>query len=198
MSVDLTRDSSNAKDITDLSFFNVSSRFIRHEYTDNGVLPIPSSTDVNGSDVNISNLDKFDIYPNIWIYTDSLAKSMYSTVMTDLGQSGLPNILLDEVALQHYTINFTGLRNPVVNLYVGPALDSFSTLKNQVGPLGTSTSVIFAKYLCQVPKRKSTGSLIVSILVADLIFLQAVWKLFTFTVGNILGHKDVTGQFSPF
>lgn len=77
--------------------------------------------------------------------------------MTDSDQTEQPNILLNATALQNYTANFAGTTSPMVNVHVGPALDSFSALQNQTGPLETSAAVIFTKYFCQVPMRKPTG-----------------------------------------
>jgi hypothetical protein len=49
------------------------------------------------------------------------------------------------------------------------------------GPIKPVT--IASSYLYQIPVLKPAGSLIVSILVADLVFLQALWMVFTRTVG---------------
>jgi hypothetical protein len=61
-----------------------------------------------------------------------------------------------------------------LNAILGPANDSYEVLKEQTGPLGTSPSVISTKYLCQVLLQKPTGTLFISILVADLVFMQAL------------------------
>ena len=57
---------------------------------------------------------------------------------------------------------------------------------NISAPTTPTISTISAQYLCQVPERKGWGSLIVSVLVADIVFLQVLWKLLcwitTFTV----------------
>ena len=83
----------------------------------------------------------------------------------------VPNILVNVTSLQHFTQKFTSMQNNTPNARPGPARDSYEALKNQTGPLNTSTAVISTKYLCQVPRRKSTGTLLVSILVADLVFM---------------------------
>jgi hypothetical protein len=120
---------------------------------------------------------------------------MYSAVMTYLGQNTQPNILLNATVLQNFTAGFTGLSNPLFDVYVGPALDSFSALKDETGPLGASPAVILTKYFCQIPKRKSVGSLMVTILAADLVFLQVLWKIFHFIVERVLEHEDPTGMY---
>ena len=48
---------------------------------------------------------------------------------------------------------------------------------NISAPTKPSVSTISAQYLCQVPERKGWGSLLVSVLVADIVFLQVLWKL---------------------
>ncbi len=123
---------------------------------------------------------------------------MYSADMIDLGQTQQPNILLNATAFQTYASDFANSSNRPswINQVVGSALDSYSALQNQTGPLGASPAVIFTKCFCQVPQRKSTGSLLVSILVADLIFLQALWKAFNL-VGSILARRDPTGLLQP-
>ena len=63
------------------------------------------------------------------------------------------------------------MQNMTVSAQPGPARDSYEALKDQTGPL---QAVVFTKYLCQVPRRKSTGTLLLSILVADLVFMQAL------------------------
>ena len=114
--------------------------------------------------------------------------------MTDLGQTtATPNILTNATALQYYTQNITYMQNYTLNAIPGPANDSYDALKEQTGTLQMSASVISTKYLCQVPKRKSSGTLVVSILVADLVFIQALWKVFTLCTGAWLTHKDPRG-----
>lgn len=54
---------------------------------------------------------------------------------------------------------------------------------------GVQPATISKQYLCQIPKLKSTGSLIVSIVVADLVFLQAFWTIFTFTTTYFLTRR---------
>ncbi len=89
------------------------------------------------------------------------------------------------------------MQKSTVNAIPGPANDSYDALKDQTGPLQISAAVISTKYLCQVPKRKSTGTILVSILVADLVFMQALWKIFTFCSQAWLDHKDPQGTGPP-
>lgn len=108
---------------------------------------------------------------------------MYSVVMTDLGQVSVPaesNVLLSETALQEFTEGLAYHSFVWTNIDPGPANADYDTLKATIGALGTTPSVISTMYTCQIPRRKSAGSLILSILVADLVFLQASWQLYIF------------------
>ena len=187
--------SSPIQDISDLNFFNIDYRFISN------AMPVHVFTPgIDNNPTSVSNLTSNNAPPNVWLASDSLAKSFYSTIMTDLGQTtATPNILLNETALQYFTQNFTAMesiymKSIFVNAVPGPANDSYDALKNQTGPLKTSVAVISTKYLCQVPRRKSTGTLFVSILVADLVFMQALWKIYNLLTVTWLVHKDPKGK----
>ncbi len=150
---------------------------------------------INPYEPTVSNLASNNASPNVWLASDGLAKSFYSTIMTDLGQTtATPNILLNATVLQYFTQNFTYMQKDIVNAVPGPAKDSYEALKDQTGALNASAAVISTKYLCQVPKRKSTGTLFVSILVADLVFMQALWKILNLCSEAWLTHKDPEGK----
>lgn len=53
----------------------------------------------------------------------------------------------------------------------------------------STPSTILERYLCQIPVRKPWGSLLVSILVADLVFLQVFWKVLNWAVALGLERK---------
>jgi len=189
------------QDISDLDFWDIDYRFI----TNTVVEDERNTFDASGVSIffpgqhhyrpSVSNLASNNASPNIWLASDSLAKSFYSTIMTDLGQTtATPNILLNETALQYFTKNFTYMQNHTKNAKPGPANDSYESLKDQTGPLNTSPAVISTKYLCQVPRRKSTGTLFLSILVADLVFMQVLWKILNLCSVVWLTRKDPQGQ----
>lgn len=184
-------------DITDLDYFDVDYRFIEDENPlGNFAVIFPGDNDFATS---LSNLNYYQTYPNIWIPADSVVKSFYSTVLTDLGQvdSASPNILTNATTLQHFTANFSMILDPnednVANARPGPALQDYDTLKSQTGPLGTTPSVIFSKYLCEIPKRKAAGSLVISILLADLVFLRTLWYIFTLSTETLFLRKKAIG-----
>lgn len=56
-------------------------------------------------------------------------------------------------------------------------------------------SVIVGQYLCQVPVLKPAGSLIVSILIADLVLLQALWQLVSLVAISFLERRQPKSQY---
>lgn len=188
-------------DIKNLDFWSVDSRFITSAGNKN---PVPYW---NGEGVgtysiqgNLSSLASGDIrssldLDSLWIPSDSLAKSLYSTILVDLGQiNAHPNILTDEDALHFFSKDFVAMQQHSANAHPGPAQDSYNALKAQTGPLEVSPSVIATRYVCQVPKQKSRGTLFVSILVADLVLLQAFWKLFSMSASGWHTYKYPQGR----
>jgi len=107
-----------------------------------------------------------------------LAKAAYSAVLADLGQADTPNILSNETALGYFTANFTTIHEYLSTDRFGPERIPFDAERSTSGPLGVVPSVIRQQYYCQVPQLKSTGDLVLSIVIADLVLLQAAWQLF--------------------
>lgn len=183
------------KAIMSLDFFNLFSRFLQDQ-PGQVIYPYYPSADPELSN-SISALVAGNEYPNIWIPADSLAKSFYSAILTDLGQvSASPNVLTDTETLQAFTTNFSYILNYSQNANVrpGPALENYNTLGASTGPLGTTPSVIFDKYICQVPMLKSTGNIIVSVLIADLVFMQALWQLLKLATEYFFLNKKRMGS----
>lgn len=196
--------SGNTSDIASLDYFDVGWRGIAPEslfnYTSHYLL----------NNRTVSWLDSNEWYPNIWIPADTMAKSFESTILTDLGQAtAQPNILTSAELLQQFTANFSQImdyayvnyvplidvNNTIRPLDVGPVVHDYRTSKDVTGPLGVNNSTIAANYLCSVPKKKPTGDLLVSLTVADLVFLQAAWLVFTFAVCFMLKRRDSTADY---
>jgi hypothetical protein len=96
-------------DITQLDFFDVWFNFNAHSadgtfYWGRGsVKPFVEEPDVAGT-----------FGPPVWEQADNLAKSVYSAIMTDFGQTQLPrssNIVASTKALQTFSERFPTLRN---------------------------------------------------------------------------------------
>ncbi|KAF2803199.1 uncharacterized protein BDZ99DRAFT_512276 [Mytilinidion resinicola] len=185
--ISFTPNNSSTSDITRLDYFKVDYRFMIDDGLGDFSILWPGLYNWTNS---VAYLDRISAKPNIWIQADSLAKSAYSTILTDLGQiSSTPNILTDDDTLQYFTSNFSIAMVNKANAEPGPATQDFDTLKATTGPLGVTPSVISTNYICQIPKLKSGGNLFVSVLVADLVFLQALWKIFTLVTDWLLFRK---------
>ena len=142
---------------------------------------------------------------------EGLARSVHSTIQADLGQSVDSNILAHPQRLISF-INQTARYG--VEKGWGSALQDasgdpwpfpwktldFSDARMQnpedfyeacrmVIP-EVKPAVLTVQYLCQIPKIKSPGSLIIKILVADLVFLQTLWKILNWTVTLMLERRD--------
>lgn len=137
--------------------------------------------------------------PQIWEPVDMLAKSVWSGVLADLGQIG--NLTLNAVANATTLESFSN-RIPLTGVMTQEGNDSYPLVPGQLdyklrqnssdatGPLGLTPSVISTKYLCQVPQRKPLGDIFISVLLADLVLLQAAWRLYVYVVDAVLVRRD--------
>lgn len=71
-----------------------------------------------------------------------------------------------------------------------PVKDAYRLFKDKLGPLQTQPARLYAQYACSIPERKSMGSLLLALLLADLVFLQALWKTYKFAVETYLERTD--------
>jgi hypothetical protein len=114
--------------------------------------------------------------PNIWEQANNLSKAFLSTMWTDLGQvSATPNIFSDPDLLQHF-----GTVMSQASFLDGLPDGEYKPSPENDTLLGVRPSVLATNYLCQVPRRKPWGSLIIAILVADLVLLRALWTVVGF------------------
>ncbi|MCJ1228342.1 hypothetical protein MMC12_005003 [Toensbergia leucococca] len=137
--------------------------------------------------------------PNIWIPADSISKALYSTVLADLGQHdpSQPNLLTDQGLLEYFTQNFTNISqtthpwgdNVQPSSIFLPSAPYTTAQNSSAYHLGISASTLATNYMCQVPQLKPAASLIFAVLIADLVLLQGLWKLFTLIVDVSLGRK---------
>ncbi|EED12016.1 hypothetical protein TSTA_000880 [Talaromyces stipitatus ATCC 10500] len=126
--------------IKNLEFFNIDFRFI----IDYGLGRFDVITPGNGNESTITELDQAKKYPDVWTIVDSLAKSAYSVVLTDLGQiQTKSNFLSDVDDLEYFTSSFASIGQHWANAHPGPeAKVDYLTAKNETGPLGTTPSII--------------------------------------------------------
>ena len=150
--------------------------------------PIPSSITsfipcgVNGSD--FADRSSFEMWSQSNSSTiaklagalDVLGKMLWYTTLTDLGQDISSNILTNKTLSDRFaTLAPVSITRENGSHY-------HFTAFNESPSRTVTPSVISSIYVCQVPKIKSAGTLLLSVLIADLVFLQALWKLFTLLV----------------
>jgi len=147
---------------------------------------------------------------------------MHSLLTVDLGNSNVPNVLTSDDGLQ-YILSAPDDRNRqdggVLNRNPGVTGDyemigppgvlregisedllvyineSYARLAPETGPLGAEIATIYSQYACSLPVKKSTGTMLIAILIADLVFLQAAWMILTWTAEGILSRKDPKASF---
>ena len=167
--------------VTSQNFFDVNFRFLIDEGQGNITTIRPETYGKYEDFTNVANLIAEEATPNIWEPADILAKAAYSTVLTDLGYvNSTMNILIDEDHLKFFTADFSEARHNLENAYPGPTTRAYGA--ESTGPLGTTPSVFSTRYVCSIPHRKPAGSIFVSVLVADLVMLHALWFLYTSAV----------------
>ncbi|KAH7067903.1 hypothetical protein FB567DRAFT_252955 [Paraphoma chrysanthemicola] len=148
----------------------------------------------DGQSGSAATFHHLDIWPNAWIEADSFAKVFYSVILSDLGQRDNPtNLLASPQLLTQFSNNITSMKKDGVEtpfLQAGPASAPYNG--GDGSDLTIKPSVIFTEYLCQVPALKSVGSLILSVIVADLVFLNAAWVLLNWFA--VAGLDDSTAH----
>jgi hypothetical protein len=73
---------------------------------------------------------------------------------------------------------------------VGPETAPYAPSPENDARLGVTPSILVTDYLCQVPQRKPWGSLITSVLVADLVFLRTLWTIISFVASYFAQRHD--------
>lgn len=141
----------------------------------------------------------------------SWAELFTSAMWTDLGQSQQPNIFGDFERLRSYAPNISSVLDKGKDAGLSsssdwhkqfaeiqrifPNHDSLRTLmESSSAQLNIEPAIFETNYLCQVPVRKPWGNLITSILVADLVFLRALWSLLGFAAAHFAKRKTATGN----
>lgn len=149
------------------------------------------------------------------------AKVFRSLMLVDLGNSGLPNLLLDEELLQYALhpegddfnripgapllnttqvdwFKFNGIPLPTeTNLLAETAVQmnlSFTRFRNQTGPLKTENASIYAEYICSVPEMKPVSAVVLFTLVATLAVFQSAWTVFKWVLDGSVTWKDRTAN----
>ena len=136
---------------------------------------------------------------NIGDAVDYFTKSFYSFIIADLGQISSPNVLAGpEILDKFWTACYNAVDHGNDNTFAPTGslgADSFDTLKRTTGPIAISNATLNAQYLCQIPQRKDTASIVIAVIVADLVLLQAAWKAFTWITTFWVEKKDPEAKF---
>ncbi len=191
--------SASERNITSLDFFDVTYTFLQ--------APLPSNPKTMA--LSSAPLDSVRHYVEtgeephfLWLPLDGLTKAMYSAVLTDLGQVNAPlesNIVASPPSLQYFTTNFSAAAW-LSEFYHLPIVDVEPYNVDQAsdhptGPLSITPSVISTSYLCQIPRRRPWGDIFIAVLLADLVLLQAAWRLYTFGVDYVLVRRRNGAKF---
>jgi hypothetical protein len=67
---------------------------------------------------------------------------------------------------------------------------SHAAFSSQLSPLGTKPATTNIQYTCQAPKRKSSVTILLLVLVADWALLQAAWAIWNWILCRWLLHDD--------
>lgn len=172
------------QDIENLKFFDLKYSFLFENSTI--LWQQPNS--------NIANLETNATFPNIWKEIDGLGKSLYSVVLADLGQR-TPTMLTNASSLQYFTSRFTYVieHTPRGHVMPGPAQHSYVRNETDV-PVDITPAFISAKYLCQVPSLNSVGSVIMTILLANLVLMGTSWTFVNFCAASWVRRSDPFGN----
>jgi hypothetical protein len=149
--------------------------------------------------------------PDVWIPSDTFAKVFLSTILTDLGRNNTITALNNAAVLEYFSKNITTMRQgtgynvfwynnsaplngSVENwLKAGPARTPYKQAHG--GNLTVTPSMLYSQYVCQVPRLKSTGSLIFAILVADLVILKAAWTVLNWITVAVMQSRVPTAHY---
>ncbi|KAH8892852.1 hypothetical protein GQ53DRAFT_840656 [Thozetella sp. PMI_491] len=137
------------------------------------------------------DIERLNVNFTLPTYLDRLTKVFYSSILADVGQPG-SNLINDQDHLLSWA-NESMYELAEVNQ---PAFAAFLGLvqpwvnRTTLTSVETEPSTIYTQYQCQVPRMKPMGTLIMSVFLADLVFLQALWKLLQWVTVYHLQRKD--------
>lgn len=166
-----------------------------------------------GNETPVTNLS--DPFTSVSLYADGLLKSVRALILTDLGQSATSNVFANPRKIVDFinaTLQFHQNTLPVANetLYWTP-IPNINDTEPLFHPTSadpaafyewTNTGVpdvqpayISTQYLCNVPKMKPTAALVFSVILADIVFLQALWTLLNWAVTTHLQRVDAAAMY---
>ncbi|CAH0056296.1 unnamed protein product [Clonostachys solani] len=125
---------------------------------------------------------------DFWESTNTLSKATYFTVLADLGRddASMPNILSRPSLLKDFTQSLASTRKNLSEAFRwgmdGIATESFDPSEFPSVDLAIEPAVLSTTYLCKVRVLKNPASLIMAVLVADIVFVSALWRLYVWAV----------------
>lgn len=139
-------------------------------------------------------------YPNILQSPDLLQWALQypdNTFQQSLDKYSCPYISTQETPdCDPDWYNYLGITAPILNNPSAPSNQqtpmnqSYNAFKSQMGPLGTKPAEIYLQYACSVPERKDTGTLFLTILISDLVFLSACWSILKYIAVFLVARRD--------
>lgn len=141
--------------------------------------------------------------PNISLVVDAFAKTYYSLLLSDFNsteETKLTNALSTSEGIEYLqSINNTDLAE-VQSIFSdkvdGTIGRSTNGLTNLTQPLDFAQhTTLFSRYLCSIPKRKSTFKLLFAVVLADIVFLNACWTVFGWVATWWLGRIDSNAEY---
>ncbi|EXK44702.1 hypothetical protein FOXG_03852 [Fusarium oxysporum f. sp. lycopersici 4287] len=198
----------NIKDIRDPKLFNLAGWFLS------------SDGFIQNEPLNDTSFIKTDpkFVPVVW---ESLhyTRILHSLIAVDLGNQNAPNLLLDKKDLQYAILppddpnrkngsflndsSLTGQATRYAQIPTpGAPLpptdknlvllnETYDRFASEMGPLESKDATIVSQYLCSVPQSKSPGIMLLAILLADLVFLQAAWVIYNWIAGSMLSESQM-------
>lgn len=112
---------------------------------------------------------------------DEFAKSYYSVVMWDLNFSRDNNAFASKEEMD-YLVNTIASASGNDTITPSPILGSSDLVGNHAR--------FEMQYICSVPEKKDTGSLIISVVVANIVLLCVFWNIFNWIALRYLRSQD--------
>ncbi|CAG9989517.1 unnamed protein product [Clonostachys byssicola] len=125
---------------------------------------------------------------DFWESINNLSKATYFTVLADLGRddASMPNILSRPSLLKDFTQGLAFTRENLGTAFTWGLHDigtkSFDPSEFPSVDLAIEPAVLSTTYLCKVRVLKNPANLIMAVLVADIVFVSALWRLYKWVV----------------
>lgn len=150
----------------------------------------------------------FNVDFTLPVSIDRIVKISYSSLLADLGQAS-PTVMSDKdllfewaddsVAKLKAQMDKTNASVPEYSIVqfsdYQNAIAFWKNAVKQTGNFHPNKSTIYTQYQCEVPQLKSTGALIMALILTDLVFLRALWWIFNQSVTWWLQRSDPRAMF---